>query len=92
MMTVTPAARERLAEALDQLEEEAPQDACFRIVHGQDNQLTLSLGVPSDEDTTFEKDEKTILAIAPNVVEACENRTLDVEDEGPEGKSVLTLS
>jgi len=94
MMTVTPAARERLAEALDQMEEQAPENACFRIVRDEENQdqLTLSLGVADEEDVTFEQEDKTVLAIDPAVAEACENRTLDIDDNGPEGRSVLTLS
>lgn len=92
MMTVTPAARERLAEALDQMDEQAPENACFRIVRGEDDQLTLSLGVVDEQDVTFEQEDKTVLAIEPAVVEACENRTLDIDDNGPEGRSVLTLS
>jgi antitoxin component of MazEF toxin-antitoxin module len=92
MMNVTPAARERLAEALDQMDEQAPENACFRIVEGEDDQLTLSLGVAGDHDVTFEQENKTVLAIEPEVAKKCENRTLDIDDNGPEGRSVLTLS
>jgi antitoxin component of MazEF toxin-antitoxin module len=92
MMTVTPAARERLAEALDQMDDQTPEDACFRIVRGEDDQLTLSLGVVDEKDVTFEQESKTVLAISPSVAEVCENRTLDIDDNGPEGRSVLTLS
>jgi hypothetical protein len=92
MMTVTPAARERLADALDQMDEQVPDDACFRIVQSEDNQLTLALGVPSEEDVKIEQSEKTVLAMSPDVAALCEDRTLDIEESGPDGKQVLTLT
>jgi hypothetical protein len=91
MITVTPAARSRLAEALENIEEPTPDDACFKIVRGQENQLTLAVGIPDDEDVKIAENDKTVLAISPQIAEACADRTLDVSDDGPEGQSVLTL-
>jgi hypothetical protein len=91
MITVTPAARTRLAEALDNIEEPTPDEACFRIVRGQEDQLTLAVGVPNEEDVKIEEQDKTVLAIAPTIAEVCADRTLDVEEGGPGGQSVLTL-
>ncbi len=91
MITVTPAARSRLSEALDNIEEPTPDEACFRIVRGEEDQLTLAVGVPNDDDITIDEADKTVLALAPNVAEACADRTLDVEENGPEGQAVLTL-
>lgn len=91
MITVTPAARTRLAEALEQIEDPAQDDACFRIVRGQDEQLTLAIDAPKSDDVKIEEAEKTVLAIEPNIAEACADRTLDVEEGGPGGQTVLTL-
>lgn len=91
MITVTQAARARLAEALENIDEPAADGACFRIVRGQKNQLTLALGIPEKDDVTIEQADKKILAINPTIAEACADRTLDVEENGPDGQAVLTL-
>ena len=91
MITVTPAARSRLAEALENIEEPTSEEACFRIVRGQEDQLTLAIGVPDEGDVKIDEADKTVLAIAPPIAEACADRTLDVEESGPGGQAVLTL-
>ncbi len=92
MLTVTDKAKDALTDAIDQIEEPTPENACFRIIRGQDNQLTLSLGVPDDQDVTVETSDRTILAISPDIAEACEDRTLDVSEETEDGRCVLTLT
>jgi hypothetical protein len=90
MITVTPEARNRLSEALEHIDEQAPKGACFRIVLDPQNQLSLSVGVPDQEDATVEENGRTILAVPPDVAEVVEDRTLDVEEREP-GAAVLTL-
>lgn len=88
MINVTPAARTRLAEALDNVKDPAAEGACFRLVP-QENQLAIALGEPEDGDITVEEEGRTVLALPPQVAKACEGRTLDIEDSG--GQSALTL-
>jgi hypothetical protein len=90
MINVTPAARTRLAEALDNIEAPEAADACFRLVPTQENQLAIALAEPEEGDVTIEEEGKIVLALPPAVAELCEGRTLDV-DSGPDGQSALTL-
>lgn len=88
MITVTPAARSRLAEALDTVEKPPESEACFRLVP-QNNQLGIALGEPEEGDITVEAEGRTVLALPPQVAKLCEGRTLDVEETG--GQTALTL-
>ncbi|MBW3543330.1 MAG: hypothetical protein KY476_24005 [Planctomycetes bacterium] len=79
MLNVSSAAAGHLAQVLEQ----APGDAVVRL-EPQGNALAMTLGEPRPEDTTFQHDEKTVLAISPPVAQALSERTLDLQ-ETPQG-------
>ncbi len=82
MFILTDAAREHLSELLDQAQ--APEGAAARVVI-EDEGLTLSIDHPQEGDETFEHEGRTVLLLAPQVAEALDGQTLDVEqgEDGP---------
>lgn len=80
MLTVTDTALERLAEALDEIQDPKPQNACFRIVLGQPGKLSLGVGTPEDDDRTFEQEGTIVLVVSEEIAERCEGRTLDADE------------
>jgi len=84
---VTDAALDRIADALQQVSEDRPDDACFRIVPAEANKLTLGLDTPNPDDATYDHEGATVLVIAPDLLERCEGRTLDAD---PKGNLVLS--
>lgn len=75
MLNVTEAARKYLVEKLVELH--APEGVAMRVV-ANGASLSLSLGPIQDGDRTISHYGKPILAIAQSVLEASDNRTLDV--------------
>ena len=82
MFVLTDAAREHLRSLLDQAE--APQGADARVVHEEEG-LTLSIDQPREDDERFEYEGRTVLLLDPQVAEALDGQTLDVEqgEDGP---------
>lgn len=81
MLTVTQSASQHLSELLS----DAPEEAVVRFVPHESG-LAVQLDNVRPGDQTFEHDEKTILALDPQVSEALADRTLDVQDteQGPQ--------
>jgi Fe-S cluster assembly iron-binding protein IscA len=77
MLTVTDAAAEHLNELLDQAD--APQEAGVRFVPG-DKGVNLKLDHPSEADTTFDHNGRTVLMLDNRLSKALAGRTLDVKD------------
>lgn len=73
MLTVTDNAAAHLAQLLA----EAPEQNVVRFSPGE-NGLTMHLGQPQPGDTTFEHDEKTVLAFDAAVNEMLADKTLDL--------------
>lgn len=85
MLTVT----EPAAAYLSQLLEKAPEEAVVRFVP-QQNGLGLEFGTEMPGDTTFNHDEKTVLALDTSVAKALNDRTLDVQSTEQEVQLKLT--
>lgn len=81
MLSVTDNASQHLATLLD----EAPENAVVRFVPQEDG-LAVQLGNVQQGDTTFEHDDKTVLALDSQVSEALADKTLDVQqtEQGPQ--------
>ncbi len=85
MLTVTPAARERLVAML----QEAPEAAVVRIVFGfRGLEFQCSAVFPGD--TTFSHEGRIVLAMDRHLTDALRDKTLDMRDT-PEGR-ILDLS
>jgi Fe-S cluster assembly iron-binding protein IscA len=80
MLTVTETAGQHLSQILEQ----APGEAVVRFIP-QENGLAMQLDNVRPGDTTFEHEEKPVLAMDTRVAEALDGRTLDVQstEEGP---------
>lgn len=87
MPTVTDAAREYLADVLEQTEE----DDCFRLVRSQEGRLAIVTGRATKSDVKIEHDDKTILAMDPEIADALEGRTIDLAGT-PEGRKELVVT
>lgn len=70
-------------------EAQAPEGSVARIVPGGEG-LSLTIDSVQSEDATFSHEGKTVLAVDQNLVEAIDDKTLDVvtTPEGPQ----LTLA
>ena len=81
MMTVTENAKNYLADALVNVREasEEQQDACFRIVQGEDEKLAVVLGKPDAADQAVEHNDDTVLVVEEKIAELISDKTLDVE-------------
>ena len=77
MLTVSPAASERLSQIL--VDEECPEDIAIRLVL-EDNTITMALDHQAADDTTFEHDGRTVLLLDQQVAELLQEETLNVED------------
>ena len=73
---------ENACEACDRLltEREAPNGSCMRLeLHGP--QIVLALGSPVDDDACLFHDERLVLTVAPESVEACRGFILDCDGD-----------
>ena len=72
--------------ALQQLHGSLPESThankCFRIVPRDEANLTLKYMEVADSDTTYEYQERTVLALPKELSPLCENKTLDLNNEG----------
>ena len=82
MLTVTDSALAQLANALGQIDDPKPEDACFRIVAKEEGKLTLTLDAPGPDDTEFDHDGTTVLVVSQEMRVRCEGRTLNSDDTG----------
>lgn len=82
MMQVTDAALDNLSGVIDKIRESQSKEAVFRIVEDNNAKLTLTIDTPEPKDLKFEKDGKTVLVLADDVADKCDNRTLDDDGSG----------
>ena len=72
--------------ALQQLHGSLPESTdankSFRIMPKDETNLTLKYMEVEESDTTFEYQERTVLALPKDLAPLCQNKTLDVNDEG----------
>jgi hypothetical protein len=72
--------------ALQQLHGSLPESThankCFRIMPKDETNLTLKFMEVEESDTTFEYQERTVLALPKDLAPLCKNKRLDVNDEG----------
>jgi len=72
--------------ALQQLHVSLPESVnanmCFRIMPQDESNLTLKYMEVEDSDTTFEYEERTVLALPRELAPLCENKRLDINDDG----------
>jgi len=77
MLTVTDAAASQFAEILN--DDQVEDDKVVRLV-AKEGQLSLALDTQRPEDTTFEHDEKTVLAVDNEIAQLVDEKTLDVDE------------
>ena len=82
MFTVTESALEFLANAVGEINEPKPANACFRIVPANGGKLTLTVGTPEPDETEYEREGVTVLVFSQEMRQHCEGRTLDSDDTG----------
>lgn len=72
--------------ALQQLHGSLPEsngaDKCFRIMPQDESTLTLKYMAVEEGDTTFEYLERTVLALPKELAPLCNNKRLDINNEG----------
>lgn len=83
MLTVTDDAKAHIADLLDQ--NDAPEGTAVRLVPAQQG-LALAPDSPTEDDTTFDHNGRTVLVIKPTIAEQLDGRTIDVAatDQGKE--------
>ena len=79
MLSVTTPALEQLHSSLLA---SADDNKCFRIVPKDEATLTLRYMEFEDSDTTFEMKGRTVLALPEILVPYCEDKNLDVGNDG----------
>jgi hypothetical protein len=82
MFTVTESALEFLANAVGEINDPKPPNACFRIVPAESGKLTLTVSTPEPDATEYERDGVTVLLLSEEMLARCEGRTLDSDDTG----------
>ena len=72
--------------ALQQLHNSLPESVnanmCYRIMPHDDSNLTLMYLTVEDGDRTYEYQERTVLALPRELAPLCENKRLEINDEG----------
>lgn len=72
--------------ALQQLHKSLPESVnanmCYRIMPQDDSHLTLKYMTVEDGDMTYEYQERTVLALPRELAPLCENKRLEINDEG----------
>jgi hypothetical protein len=82
MLTVTETVLKQFDHALTKAGETEAGDRCLRIVRGEDSNLSLALQSPEPDDTTYDYDGRTVLAVPEVYAEFCADKTLDMNEEG----------
>ena len=87
MLTVTDTVLEQFDKAIANANANASDadtaDRCLRIVRSENaGGLSLALQEPSPGDTTYEYEGRTVLAVPATYAEFCEDKTLDIDDDG----------
>lgn len=90
MLTVTEPVLEQLDKAIAKANSDASdseKEKCVRLVKGEEAGLALKLQEPAEDDTTYEYEGRTVLAVPENTAQLCADKTLDIN---PDGKLVLS--
>lgn len=87
MLTVTEPVLEQLDKAISKAGDSESDDKCVRLVRGEQAGLALKLQTPEQDDTTYEYEGRTVLAVPESCAEICADKTLDIN---PDGKLVLS--
>ena len=83
MLTVTDTVLEQFDKAITHASDGDTEDRCLRIVRSENaGGLSLALQQPSPGDTTYEYEGRTVLAVPATYAEFCEDKTLDIDDDG----------
>lgn len=82
MLTVTDTVLKQFDKAITKAAEASDEEKCLRIVRGPDANLSLALESPAPEDTTYDYDGRTVLAVPEMYTEFCADKTLDMDKEG----------
>lgn len=82
MLTVTETVLKQFDQALAKAGEADGGERCLRIVRGEDSNLSLALESPEPDDTTFDYEGRTVLAVPEVYADFCADKTLDMNEEG----------
>ncbi len=83
MLTVTETVLKQFDQALAKAgEAESGRDRCLRIVRGEDSNLSLALEKPEPDDTIYDYEGRTVLAVPEIYADFCSDKTLYLNDDG----------
>ena len=82
MLTVTDKVLKQFDKAIARAAESDDDQRCLRIVRGQDSNLSLALEEPEPDDTTYDYEGRTVLAVPEVYSDFCADKTLDLNDDG----------
>lgn len=82
MLTVTETVLKQFDQALAKAGEADSDERCLRIVRGEDSNLSLALESPEPDDTTYDYEGRTVLAVPEIYADFCADKTLDMNEEG----------
>ena len=82
MLTVSNAALEKFDQTINTMDNSTEDDRCLRMVRNEQSGLALSLDAPHRDDTTFEYDGRTVLAVPDALHKFCDDKKLDLDEQG----------
>ena len=82
MLNVTETVLKQFDQALTKAGETEAGDRCLRIVRGEDSNLSLALQSPEPDDTTYDYEGRTVLAVPEVYADFCADKTLDMNEDG----------
>jgi len=82
MLTVSQAALEKFDDTINTMSESPDAGLCLRMVRSEESGLALSLEPVHSEDTTFEYEGRTVLAVPDAFADFCDDMQLDLDDTG----------
>lgn len=82
MLTVTEPVLEQLDKAISKADDTEKENKCVRLVKGEEEGLALKLQAPEEDDTTYEYEGRTVLAVPENTAQICADKTLDINQDG----------
>ncbi|MGH8195565.1 MAG: hypothetical protein ACREQ8_14365 [Woeseiaceae bacterium] len=82
MLTVTDKVLKQFDKAITKAADSEDDNRCLRIVRGQDSNLSLALEPPAPDDTTYDFEGRTVLAVPEVYSDFCADKTLDMNEDG----------
>jgi hypothetical protein len=83
MLTVTETVLKQFDKAIANAAAADSEEKCLRIVRSENaGGLSLALQPPAPDDTTFEYEGRTVLAVPETYAKFCEDKTLDIDEKG----------